>query len=1207
MKKFYLLALASLLSFQVRSQFCVDANLLSNPGAEGSGLTGWSFTNGGSGWQSYQNQAAAYEGQKLFVASYSWCVKTQTIDLLAAGYKRNFLNTQPPIGIKESYAGTGPNVADNYYLKVTLKDSFNNVMATYNYGSTSSPKIASASWQTAANLFTGYGVGVKYVVFESGGKDAEFWAGNYGTLIDGAEVKVLGGSALVKNGDAQAGLTGWNFVNGGSGWALTSANNAIGGASFISSYGWSSKSQNIDLYAIGYKADELDLQPEIYAREFYQGISNGTQTDDDYYLKVELRNGSGMPIATYTLGSQSVPVTALNNQWQLAQTTFSNYGTGLRYIYFESGGQDRGFWSGNYGTLMDAAFVGVEKRYPNYSGVNLGPDINTICMNSVLNAGAGYQAYLWNTPVSTQTTSVTAPGYYWAQTLDNNGCLTWDSINVTTVNPLPTVSIASQTVCAGNAITFDPGPGYASYSWTPGGATTQSISVTNPGSYTVTVTDNNGCANKASANATFNPGVTLNLGADQTVCPGIPVNFDAGAGYTTYSWSSGPGTQTISTSVPGAYICTVTNGSGCSAQDTIQLLNWPNPIVFGALPEVCSNQAPFALSATPGGGTFSGIGVAGGNFTPSTFPSGGSSVITYSISDDGNGCPFTFQQTQVVSTPPANATTIAGTNTVCAGATGVMYVSAPISGATSYNWTLPAGASINGNTLNDTIYVDFATNASTGNFQVYGSNACAVGGNSSALLVTVDPLPGAPSVITGSTSVCAGSTGVSYSINTITNATSYAWTLPTGVSIATGNNTNSITSDFNTTAQSGYLVVQGINACGNGAADSVMITVNPLPDLAGVIDGINSITVCPPQNNIAYSVLPIANATNYVWTLPSGAMFIGGSNNDTINVDFTSLILSGNITVQGVNACGVGAISTIPVTLLSTPVTPICMVTVDSTSTNNIIYWDKTGYPGVDSFIVYREVSSNVYSRIGAVSYDSLSEYVDTNRMVGPANGDPNVGSYRYKLQTRDTCGNYSQFSPYHNTIFIIDNQNGTFSWPTHYLIEGTTPGTIVSNYVLMRDNNNTNNYVPAGTVAGTQNVVNDPQYFTYQTIANWYLETQWSINCTPTARTGPNGTLGTVVKSKSNITNNRVIGIALNNKSVHVYPNPAQNAVYVSVPAAAKTTISLSNMLGEEVYISVILNGGAQQINVSKLSAGVYLLQVSNETGKFVRRIVKE
>lgn len=49
--------------------------------------------------------------------------------------------------------------------------------------------------------------------------------------------------------------------------------------------------------------------------------------------------------------------------------------------------------------------------------------------------------------------------------------------------------------------------------------------------------------------------------------------------------------------------------------------------------------------------------------------------------------------------------------------------------------------------------------------------------------------------------------------------------------------------------------------------------------------------------------------------------------------------------------------------------------------------------------LVYMETISNVYTRIGGVSHTAFSMYVDTNRSMGPANGDPNSTYYRYKVR----------------------------------------------------------------------------------------------------------------------------------------------------------------------------------------------------------------
>jgi len=100
------------------------------------------------------------------------------------------------------------------------------------------------------------------------------------------------------------------------------------------------------------------------------------------------------------------------------------------------------------------------------------------------------------------------------------------------------------------------------------------------------------------------------------------------------------------------------------------------------------------------------------------------------------------------------------------------------------------------------------------------------------------------------------------------------------------------------------------------STDSVIITINPLPDAAGIISGLA--VVCQGQSNIAYSVPQIHNATSYTWTLPSGANGISSTNN--INVSFSENALSGNITVKGVNASGEGLPSVYSITVNPKPI-----------------------------------------------------------------------------------------------------------------------------------------------------------------------------------------------------------------------------------------------------------------------------------------------
>lgn len=83
--------------------------------------------------------------------------------------------------------------------------------------------------------------------------------------------------------------------------------------------------------------------------------------------------------------------------------------------------------------------------------------------------------------------------------------------------------------------------------------------------------------------------------------------------------------------------------------------------------------------------------------------------------------------------------------------------------------------------------------------------------------------PAAPGSITGLTSVSSNQTGVTYSIASVTDATSYSWTVPAGAVVVSGQGTTSITVDFGT--NSGNVCVSAINSCGSSSQTCEAITV----------------------------------------------------------------------------------------------------------------------------------------------------------------------------------------------------------------------------------------------------------------------------------------------------------------------------------------------------------------------------------------------
>ena len=156
--------------------------------------------------------------------------------------------------------------------------------------------------------------------------------------------------------------------------------------------------------------------------------------------------------------------------------------------------------------------------------------------------------------------------------------------------------------------------------------------------------------------------------------------------------------------------------------------------------------------------------------------------------------------------------------------------------------------------------------------------------------------PGAAGSITGTNSVCPGQSGVGYSVGSISNATGYSWSLPSGASIASGNNTNSITVNYSTSASSGNITVSG-TGCGTGnPSPNYGVTVNTLGQPGG-ISGPTSVCEGSTQN---YIVSPVAGAVSYTWTKPSGAS--GSSTTNSIDITFSQN--SGTISVTATNSAG---------------------------------------------------------------------------------------------------------------------------------------------------------------------------------------------------------------------------------------------------------------------------------------------------------------
>lgn len=785
------------------------------------------------------------------------------------------------------------------------------------------------------------------------------------------------------------------------------------------------------------------------------------------------------------------------------------------------------------------------------------------------------------------------------------------------------------------------------------GAGTNVISVatstaSTTGTMTVFATNSNGCGNGASSTKTIQVDAqpaAANAGPDQlTLCGTSAVlnatavtNPDAGV----WSWLSGTpvpsiGTTTVnSTSITGLtgpnnayqYIWTVTRaGSVCPAKkDTVTIsTDWTNI--------VCQPAANFAYSPTSDVSTtkvcvnstvnFTDLSVSANTWSWDFDYTGGSpnftstnqnpsytytTVGTYSVylriySNATSQFYNTVKTITVIDAPAAPGTVFGTTNGICEGSSNqYVYSTGSVTDATSYNWTTPLNSHIDAYPSPTSIALSFPQGAVSGTIAVSAQNSCGTS-PTSTLAITVSPLPNsAGNMISGPSTVCQGQNGVVYSIGGYANATSYTWSDLSGTQ-STGTS-NSLNTNIGTNAGNGTISVWGNNACGTGDTVTIAVTVNPLPDAASAISGPASVNLCGDTGNIMFVVPQITNATSYNWTVPAGTSIAGGNGADTILVHIGSGVTGGSntVTVYGSNACGAGASASANIIIYTPDAPQICMVTVDDSSTHNIIYWDKTAITHADSFRIYREDVTNVYHHIGTVSYNSLSEFHDYDPVA-----NPNTTTKRYKISSVDSCGNESALSPYHNTIYITDNGSGQFSWIDLYTIEnGANP---VTNYVLMVDSLNNGNWVQIASTAGTQHIINDIHYANYATVANWRVETVWAITCTSTFRmSGPNNAQSTVVKSKSNISNNRQIGIKNNKEGqLAIYPNPSNGIFNINFAGQGKTVVKVFSVLGQEIYNESV-NGNHCKVDLGAYENGTYTIQLIGANGVITRRVVKQ
>lgn len=508
--------------------------------------------------------------------------------------------------------------------------------------------------------------------------------------------------------------------------------------------------------------------------------------------------------------------------------------------------------------------------------VAMSPSYINMPVSAAICHGASYNA---------MGTNYSTAGTYHVEGTTAEGC---DSIiDLTlTVNPLPTPSITGNTsICQGTSTTLA-ALGGTSFLWN-NGSSSQAISVSNAGVYSVTVTDANGCSNSTSATVSVNPLPTVTIAGNTTICAGSSTTLTA-SGADSYQWSTGATGTSITVTNGGTYTVTGTSTNGC--QNTAAATVTVNPTYNG----VPVSQAICEGNSYNFFGTM--LNEAG------TYTQNGTTMA---------GCDSVVNLTLTVN--PLPTATISGNTIFCEGNNTTLTAT----GGASYLW--------NDGTTTSSISV---ANGGAYSVTVTDANGCS---NTSSTTVTVNPRPNI--VINGNSSFCQGSSTTLTAIG----ADSYLW--------STGSSNASIP-----VYNAGSYSVTGTSAAGCTNSASVTVAVNPvynIPVTEAICQGnsynffgqnlatsgrythtLQTPAGCDSTINLTLTVNPLPTATisgnttfceggNTTLTANGGVSYTWSNGANTSAITVTNAGTYG-VTVTDANGCTNTASTTVTVNTLPT-------------------------------------------------------------------------------------------------------------------------------------------------------------------------------------------------------------------------------------------------------------------------------------------------
>lgn len=207
----------------------------------------------------------------------------------------------------------------------------------------------------------------------------------------------------------------------------------------------------------------------------------------------------------------------------------------------------------------------------------LGDQIICPGASTTLTVDTTYATYNWSTGETIQEAIITTPGDYEVTVTNANNCSSIMAFTVEVSQPPMAIINGDSTICAGNSVSLFGSPLNNTYDWSTG-ESGPFILASAAGTYGLTVTDPNGCTSSTTKTITEISQPVLTIIGDTITCKDQTTTLAVIENYTSYLWSTGINTQTITVDTAGAYTVTVTNVDGCQNELThiITELSGPN-------------------------------------------------------------------------------------------------------------------------------------------------------------------------------------------------------------------------------------------------------------------------------------------------------------------------------------------------------------------------------------------------------------------------------------------------------------------------------------------------------------------------------------------------------------------------------------------------------------------------------------------------------